>query len=59
MASDGTGQSLDEIGVRAVKCQERQDSTVEVLDLSRLGLLLSSGVGFLLLCEALRGSFGV
>ena len=38
--------------------QERHDRPVEVLDVLGLGLLPASGVGFLLLGEALGGSLG-
>lgn len=44
---DGTGQTLGEIGVTFVKTQERQDSTVEVLDVTGLGLVTAAGIGCL------------
>jgi hypothetical protein len=49
MVSDGTGQAVGEIGVTFVKSQERHDRSVEILDVSRLGLVTASGVACLFL----------
>ena len=41
-----------------MKGQERHDRPKEILDVLGLGLVTASGVGFLLLGEALGGSLG-
>ena len=58
MIGDGTGQPVGEVGVSGMEGQERHDRPVEVLDVLGLGLLTASGVGLLLLGEALGGSLG-
>jgi hypothetical protein len=58
MMGHDTGQLLGEIGVSGLKRQEFDHRPEEILDLLGLGLLTASGVGFLLLCETLGGSFG-
>ena len=48
-----TGQPVGEIGMCRMEGQERYDRSKEILDILDLGLLPASGVGFLLLGEAL------
>src|SRR6185437_13282808 len=59
MIGDGPCHAGGDISVICVKGQERHDCTVEVLDVLGLGLLVASGVAFLLLGEPLCGSLGV
>jgi hypothetical protein len=54
----GTGQALAEIGVTLMECQERQDRSVEIIDVLGLGLLTAAGGGFLLLGVAIGGPLG-
>lgn len=55
---DGTGQAVGEVGVRGVEGQERQDRSVEIFDVTGLGLLPASSAGFLLLGVAFGGPLG-
>lgn len=59
MVCHGTGQPVGEISVFSMKTQEGDHRPKEILDVFGLGLLSASGVGLLLLDEALGGSFGI
>ena len=58
MGGDGLRQSVGEVGVVGVECQEPDHRPVKILDVLGLGLFPASGVGFLLLCEPFGGSLG-
>jgi hypothetical protein len=55
----GPCHPLGEISVIRMKAQERHDRPVEVFNVLGLSLVTASGVGLLLLGEALGGSLGI
>jgi hypothetical protein len=56
MIADGTSESVGEIGVALVEAEEFQKRPVKIFNVLGLGLLSASGVCFLPIGEALRGS---
>lgn len=59
MIGYGTDESVGEIGVDGVECQELDYSCVKVLDVFGLSPVPASGIGLLPLCLALGGSLGL
>jgi hypothetical protein len=47
MVGNGSGQAIRKVGVPGMEGQERQDRSVEVLDVAGLGLITAASIGCL------------
>lgn len=59
VGGDGTGQALGEISIGRMEGKERQDRSVEVLDVISMGLFTSASVALLPPCVPFGGPLGV